>query len=231
MFVPFGDAIYIQLGIGKDGENIIPCVKSHCSRVVQCRCTSARTIYIVQTEDMHCYSTQFQTIPALRGQKDLPSMMVWSLTAMPSSIRELWHAVDNIVVPFRFDQWEGHILTWVQKQCFSYESIHKDPRSPIDTLQPLNILKKFRSLYPDYHYDPADVYHGPSSYFGYSDIKVRRLFSPQRSLTVHMCSSIKDVLELNESSINHFNGKNIIICVALLVPESFLTTTMTNNLF
>ncbi len=29
MFVPFGDAIYIQLGIGKDDENTIPCVKSH----------------------------------------------------------------------------------------------------------------------------------------------------------------------------------------------------------
>jgi hypothetical protein len=118
MFVPFGDAIYIQLGSGKDSENTVPCVKSHCSGVVQCRCTWARTIYIIQTENMHWYGTQFQTIPALRGQKDLPSMMVWSLTAMLSSIKELWRAVDNIVVPFQFDQWEGLILTWVQKQCF-----------------------------------------------------------------------------------------------------------------
>jgi hypothetical protein len=68
-FVPFGDAINIQLGIAKDGENTVPCIKSHCSGVVQCRCTWARTIYIVQTEDMHWYGTQFQTIPALRGQK------------------------------------------------------------------------------------------------------------------------------------------------------------------
>jgi hypothetical protein len=82
-------------------------------------------------------------------------------------------------------------------------------------------LKKFRSLYPDNNFDPADIYHGPSSYFGYSDIKMRHLFSPQRSPTVHVRSSIKDVLELNESSINHFDGKNIIICVALSIPESF----------
>jgi hypothetical protein len=52
-FVPFGDAINIQLGIGKDGENTIPCMKSHHFGVVQCHCTWARTIYIVQTEDMH----------------------------------------------------------------------------------------------------------------------------------------------------------------------------------
>jgi hypothetical protein len=65
MFVPFGDAIYIQLGIG---ENTIPCVKSICSGVVQCCHTWVRTIYIVQTEDIHHYGTQFQTIPALRGQ-------------------------------------------------------------------------------------------------------------------------------------------------------------------
>jgi hypothetical protein len=117
-FVPFGDAIYIQLGIGKDGENTIPCVKSHRSGVVQCCRTWARAIYIVQTEGMHQYGTQFQTIPTLRGHKDLPSMVVWSLTAMLSSIKELWRAVDNIVVPFQFDQWEGHILTWVQNSAF-----------------------------------------------------------------------------------------------------------------
>ncbi len=58
-FVPFGDATYIQLGIGEDGENTIPCMKSHHSGVVQCRCTWARTIYTVQTEDMHQFGTQF----------------------------------------------------------------------------------------------------------------------------------------------------------------------------
>jgi hypothetical protein len=53
------------------------------------------------------------------------------------------------------------------------------------------------------------------------DIKMRSLFSSQRTPTAHLCSSIKDVLESNESSITHFDGKNIIICVALSIPESF----------
>jgi len=135
---------------------------------------------------MNRYGTQFRTIPALRGQKDLPSMMVWSLTAMLSSIKELWHAVDNIVVPFRFDQWEGHILTWVQKQCFSYKSFHRDPRSPFVALKPLNVLMKFCDLYPnDYNLDPGLVYcHLPNTFLGYSEAKMKGLFPPQRSPTV-----------------------------------------------
>jgi len=56
-FVPFGDAIYIQLGIGEVGENTIPCIKPHSAVVVQCRRSWARTIYTVQTEDMNRYGT------------------------------------------------------------------------------------------------------------------------------------------------------------------------------
>ena len=87
-FVPFKDAIYIQLGIGEEGKNTIPCVKTHRQEGGKCRRSWARTIYIVQTEDCRHYGTQFCTIPALKGNKDLPSMMVWSLTAMLSSVKE-----------------------------------------------------------------------------------------------------------------------------------------------
>jgi len=99
-YIPFIDSIYIQLGVGEDGENTISCVKSHGRDVYKCRRSWARSINIVQTEDKHRYGTQFRTIPTLNGQKDLPSMMVWSLTAMLSSIKELWRAVDNIDGPF-----------------------------------------------------------------------------------------------------------------------------------
>jgi hypothetical protein len=50
---------------------------------------------------------------------------------------------------------------------------------------------------------------------------MRHLFSAQRSPIVHMCSTIKDVLDSNESSVNHFDGMNSIKCVASSVPESF----------
>ena len=36
-YIPFIDSIYIQLGVGEDGENTISCVKSHGSDVYKCR--------------------------------------------------------------------------------------------------------------------------------------------------------------------------------------------------
>ena len=72
MFVPFKDAIYIQLGIGEEGKNTIPCIKTHRQEGEKCRCSWARTIYILQAEDCQDYGTQFCTIPALKGNKDLP---------------------------------------------------------------------------------------------------------------------------------------------------------------
>ena len=38
--------------------------------------------------------------------------------------------------------------------------------------------------------------------------------------TVHICTSIEDVLDLNESSVNSFYDKNIIICVDHSIPDS-----------
>ncbi len=147
----------------KDGNNTVLWVKSDCVEGGKCRRIWARTIYIVQTEDSLRYGTQFQTIPHLQGSKDLPSMMVWFLAAMLSLIKELWHAVDNIVGPFWCDQWEGYILTWVQKQIFSYEHFKKDSWSPFDYLNSTALLRKFVDSYPWYNFiDDND----PSSSLG-----------------------------------------------------------------
>ena len=58
-FVPFEETIYIQLGIGEEEENTVSCVKYDCYEGGKCRHSWARYIYIVQTEDIHCYGTQF----------------------------------------------------------------------------------------------------------------------------------------------------------------------------
>ena len=42
--------------------------------------------------------------------------------------------------------------------------------------------------------------------------------------TVLICTSIEDVLDLNESSVNSFYDKNIIICVDYSIPDSFGNT-------
>ena len=152
---------------------------------------------------------------------------------MISSIKELWRAVDNIDGPFRFDQWEGYILAWVQKQCFSYESIIHDSRSPFVTLKPTKLLRKFFELYPSLNNILAD---DPSSHFGYSVDLMKRLFPTQRSPTVQICSSVEEVMDLNESSGDHFDDKNIIICLSSSIPDSFVdhdecTLKLGNNIF
>ena len=38
---------------------------------------------------------------------------------------------------------------------------------------------------------------------------------------VHIFTSIEDVLDLNESSVDSFDDKNIIICVDHSIPDSF----------
>ena len=149
-------------------------------------------------------------------------MMVWSLTAMLSLIKETWQVVDNIDGSFQFDSWEGYILTWIQKQCFSYKSFTKDSCSPFFVLKPLQLLKKFVQLYPQYSsYDVNDS----SSFLGYSKQKMKVLFSFRNfHPTVHICTSMEDVLDLNESSVNSFDDKNIIICVDNSIPDSFGNT-------
>ena len=42
--------------------------------------------------------------------------------------------------------------------------------------------------------------------------------------TVHICTSMEDVLDLNESSVNFFDDKNIIICDDNSIPDSFGNT-------
>jgi hypothetical protein len=176
------------------------------------------------------YTLQFTTISSFNFRKKRsPLQLLKSSNSQTNAVDHIlcdqclrFLSKDITSTPFRFDQWEGHILTWVQKQCFSYESIHSDPRSPFDALKPLSVLKKFCSLYPEYNLDPARSYHdAPCAFFGYSEVRMRHLFSPQRSPTVYVCPSIKDVLVSNESSINYFDGKNIIICLASSIPENF----------
>jgi hypothetical protein len=65
------------------------------------------------------------------------------------------------------------------------------------------------------------VVDDPSYFFGYSTDEMNNLFPPHRSPTDHICSSIKDVLELNQSKANSFDDENVNICVASFIPDSF----------
>ncbi len=133
-------------------------------------------------------------------------------------VKEFWSAVDNIDGPFCFNEWEGYILTFVQKQSFQYKSIYNNPQSGFDTLKPTKLQKKFVDLSPHLNKRVVD---DPSYFFGYSTDEMNNLFPPHRSPTDHICSSIKDVLELNQSKANSFDDENVNICVASFIPDSF----------
>jgi hypothetical protein len=59
--------------------------------------------------------------------------------------------------------------------------------------------------------------------------EMNRFFPPARYPTIHICRSIEDVLELNESSMNHFDDKNIIICVDSSIPQSCFNNNGSND--
>ncbi len=86
-----------------------------------------------------------------------------------------------------------------------YESIIHDSRSPFVALKLTKLLRKFFKLYPSLNNILAD---DPSSHFGYSMDLMKRLFPTQRSPTVQICSSVEEVMDLNESSGDHFDDKN-----------------------
>ena len=60
-----------------------------------------RVINTVQMEDMHGYDYQFRSIPSLDDKKNShPTMMVWTLCSILSTVKEMWHAVDKKLNPF-----------------------------------------------------------------------------------------------------------------------------------
>lgn len=65
---------------------------------------------------------------------------------------------------------------------------------------------------------------------------MKRLFPTQRSPAVQICSSVEEVMDLNESSGDHFDDKNIIICLSSSIPDTFVdhdecTLKLGNNIF
>jgi hypothetical protein len=55
--------------------------------------------------------------------------------------------------------------------------------------------------------------------------EMNRLFPPARYHSIHICRSIEDILELNESSTNHLDDTNVLILPYLRV-FSITTTAM-----
>ena len=66
-------------------------------------------INLLQTEDKTGFGTQLQAIPQFARviNNDKQSALTWTLFAILSSIKGLWHIIDTKPSPFRTSSWEG----------------------------------------------------------------------------------------------------------------------------
>ena len=214
-FIGFEDNILTQLSVS-EGDTFINCIDVRGERV-RCRRSWPRRINLIQTEDSNHYGTQFRAIPSLSNHKRVPSMMSWALVAMVSTVKELWHAIDQKVGDFNNDSWEGHCLTYSHQRCFQFEAIRTDKRSP---------FKKFKNNFSFSGlinsscrvFSNADEREDPSHFFAFGEEFMRRLFRPADHPTVSVAPSVEDILSHRES---FYDDKRVIICVCNQAPETF----------
>ena len=56
--------------------------------------------------------------------------MLWALVGVIAGCKELHHAIDQKTLPFRHDNWAGHILAHVHHTCMKYDDSHQPRGSP-----------------------------------------------------------------------------------------------------
>ena len=98
-------------------------------------------INMLQTEYIYGYSNQFCPIPKFNTD-DIPSALAWNLFEIMSSCKDLWKIVDMKQNSFRWSGWEGWILTSIKSQCFQFQYVPSDRRSPFKKLTTLSAISK-----------------------------------------------------------------------------------------
>jgi hypothetical protein len=216
-YVPFSDVIAIQLerSLEDTGGNIIDAVNKR-NETIRCKRGWPRFINIVQMEDNSGYGYQFRPVPQLQCNNDTPSMMTWTLCSILSGVKELWHAVDNKVGPWRHDKWEGHLLTFIRQHLFQFDSIRVDAKSPFPRVKSLtaavNIVSEQAPIQAN-----VDDKGNPSTIFQFSYEFMRKLFCPSDHPTVGVASSLADVI----SNGSQYDDKKVIIIVEPSIPSYF----------
>ena len=142
-------------------------------------------------------------------------MMPWTLVAMLSTVKDLWQAVDQKSRPFCFHRWEGHVLSFVQQQCFQFEPIRSPPRSCFKRLTMTGLSEKFNDLARPLKECNED---DPCNYFEFGFRYMRNLFQPNDHETISILPSVEDAL--GQSSI-FYEKKNVIIVVGSELPDRF----------
>ena len=184
-------------------------------RMVECRRAWSRTINIVQMEDIECYGFQFRSIPRF-APTGKAGMMSWALCSILSSVKELWQAVDTKPNPFSVDGWEAWLLTYIQTNVFSFDSIRLDKRSPFKKISTKSeIIDKVNRFAPVPSNVGADLLE-PETTFKFSIEFMHNLFNPTEHPSISVNPSVTDALTCEDS---YYDDKAIVIVVGSGLPD------------
>lgn len=109
----------------------------------------SRRINTIQMEDSSGYGFPFHSIPTLIDKNlEKTGMMPWALCSLVSSMKDIWALIDCRDNAFwTFDCWEGHLLTLLQKFCFSHQRMASSDKK--FSKSPGNLISVVERLYQD----------------------------------------------------------------------------------
>ena len=160
-FIPVDDAVGLQLDISGDHtinaitQRNLPNNGGIVEDEISCPRSWSPMINYVQIEDSSGYGYPMKPIDKYYNiSKHLPSMMTWALAGSITGCKELWKAIDKRQGPFRFDGWEGYMLTHLTSRYMTHLSGSKArSRSPFKansrTKSAITIIKKVVPFMPE----------------------------------------------------------------------------------
>jgi len=200
-------------------------------------------INIIQKEDASGYGYPFEAISRVaRAPGRLPVMMFWTLMGCLTSCKELWRAVDSKRRPFRYDSWEGYMLTHLAHHYLTYERISYPRNTPFKVRKSSSqvaIMNKLLDLCPSWMAEFSGEYTeaNAASYFMF-DVEFWRTLFPSDdfdSISIHsrladVTGSLSRVVIVVEQGVDdpvvgntvyYVGGKTYELrCVTYLVPRS-----------
>ena len=193
-FMPYSDMVDVHLAqTHEDYDRDLICIETlelGEETIVHARRSWQRVINTLHTEDRHGFGTQFRAIPII---KTAASMMTWTLCSIISSVKELWKVLDTPNGPWRYDGWPGWMMTFIQSQVFSFDSVRRDNRSPFKKIKSFKqIVGKVNKFAPVICHEDDDIYRTQETYKMSADF-IRKLFCPATYPSISVFESVLDI--------------------------------------
>lgn len=151
-------------------------------------------INIMQKEDRSGYGYPFQPVSSYTKQKaGSPTMMLWSVAGAIIGCKELWFAMTQRNGPYRYDGWDGHMLSHLQSRYMRHDNVASPRGSPF--LQSKDkAAKNMLELLDTYTPEDMTEYTGsytsnPHLFYKFGVNFWRRLFPPDEFPLISIRSS------------------------------------------